>query len=235
MTDNIRTYGSRAQVWHKTATKTSGGLTKRDLIMNKSGRIVSKSKHFSAKKDNRLLKHGYGTKKGTFGFVKVGSRRHRKGTNKMRGGMYSLSPMELGQGIDGQGLTNYGSSGSVGVQLAAGMAGGSRMMARGGSRMMARGGSRMMARGGSGMMPMRGGSGMMPMSPMELGQGIDGQGLTNYGSSGSVGVQLAAGMAGGKRKNKRRHRSRGMAGGTGNRSSGGVGSDALQFAAGNAN
>ena len=219
MTDNIRTYGSRAQVWHKTATKTSGGLTKRDLIMNKSGRIVSKSKHFSAKKDNRLLKHGYGTKKGTFGFVKVGSRRHRKGTNKMRGGMYSLSPMELGQGIDGQGLTNYGSSGSVGVQLAAGMAGGSRMMAR----------------GGSGMMPMRGGSGMMPMSPMELGQGIDGQGLTNYGSSGSVGVQLAAGMAGGKRKNKRRHRSRGMAGGTGNRSSGGVGSDALQFAAGNAN
>jgi len=37
--------GSRAQVWHGTACKTSGGLMKKDLMQNKSGRIVSKEKH----------------------------------------------------------------------------------------------------------------------------------------------------------------------------------------------
>ena len=64
--------GSRAQVWHGTAFKTSGGLKKTDLMQNKAGRIVSKAKHHTAKKDNRLVKAGYGTKKGTFGYVKLG-------------------------------------------------------------------------------------------------------------------------------------------------------------------
>jgi hypothetical protein len=74
------TVGSRAQVWHGTAKHTSGGLTKTQLMMNKSGRIVSRKKHASAKRDNRLVKAGYRTKKGHFGFVKVGSRkRGRKG------------------------------------------------------------------------------------------------------------------------------------------------------------
>ena len=41
--------GTRAQVWHETAYKTSGGLTKSDLFQNKAGRIVSKAKHNSAK------------------------------------------------------------------------------------------------------------------------------------------------------------------------------------------
>ncbi len=81
------TIGSRAQVWHGTAKKTSGGLTRNHLMMNKSGRIVSKAKHNTAKKENRLLKHGYGTKKGKFGFVKIGSRKNRKGSKKMRGGI----------------------------------------------------------------------------------------------------------------------------------------------------
>jgi hypothetical protein len=62
--------GTRAQVWHGTAYKTSGGLTHSDLMKNKSGRIVSKAKHNSAKKDKRLIKAGYFTKKGHFGFVK---------------------------------------------------------------------------------------------------------------------------------------------------------------------
>jgi len=70
--------GSRAQVWNGTCYKTSGGLTKSDLIHNKHGRIVSKSKHNTAKKEKRLLKAGYGTKKGKFGFVKVGTRKHKK-------------------------------------------------------------------------------------------------------------------------------------------------------------
>jgi hypothetical protein len=73
--------GTRAQVWHKTAYKTTGGLRKLDLIQTSNGRIVSKSKHITAKKEKRLLKHGYGTQKGKFGFVKVavkGSRKSRK-------------------------------------------------------------------------------------------------------------------------------------------------------------
>ena len=46
--------GSRAQVMHGTAEKTSGGLTKSDLKYNKWGKIVSKVKSNQAKKDNRL-------------------------------------------------------------------------------------------------------------------------------------------------------------------------------------
>jgi len=73
--------GTRAQVWHGTAHKTSGNLTKSDLLQNKNGRIVSKAKHASAKKDNRLVKAGYGTQKGKFGFVKMNGK-----TKSKRGG-----------------------------------------------------------------------------------------------------------------------------------------------------
>jgi hypothetical protein len=59
-----QTIGTRAQVWHGTAYKTSGGLCKADLMQNSAGRIVSKAKHATAKKEMRLLKHGYGTQKG---------------------------------------------------------------------------------------------------------------------------------------------------------------------------
>ena len=62
--------GTRAQVWHGTAYKTTGGLTKSHIMKNKAGRIVSKAKHMSAKKDKRLVKAGYLTKKGQFGFIK---------------------------------------------------------------------------------------------------------------------------------------------------------------------
>lgn len=91
-----QTIGSRRQVWNGTSKRTSGGLTKSDLMMS-HGRIVSKSKHFSAKKEMRLLKHGYGTKKGKFGFVKIGTKRHRKGHKKMKGGSgnYELSPASI--------------------------------------------------------------------------------------------------------------------------------------------
>jgi hypothetical protein len=71
---NGKTYeqliGTRAQVWHGTAYKTTGGLTKGDIMQNKHGRIVSKSKHATAKREKRLVKAGYLTKKGKFGFVK---------------------------------------------------------------------------------------------------------------------------------------------------------------------
>ena len=61
--------GTRAQVMHGTADKTSGGLQKKDLKYNKGGKIVSKKKSAIAKKDKRLVKAGYKTEKGKFGAV----------------------------------------------------------------------------------------------------------------------------------------------------------------------
>ena len=68
-------FGSREQVVNGTAYKTSGGLTKDQLVMNRWGRIVSAEKHKTAKKEKRLEKYGYFSKKGNFGYVKKGSRK----------------------------------------------------------------------------------------------------------------------------------------------------------------
>ena len=110
--------GTRAQVWHTTAYKTSGGLTKSDLFQNKAGRIVSKCKYLSAKKDKRLIKAGYGTKKGKFGFVKIGKSAKRGGGSRKRksqkGGLQALNPTPY----DGK---NVGTSG-VNLQFVAGNA-----------------------------------------------------------------------------------------------------------------
>ena len=62
-----QTTGSRAQVMHGTAKKTTGGLTKSQLKYNKQGKIVSKKASALAKKNNRLVKAGYITRKGDFG------------------------------------------------------------------------------------------------------------------------------------------------------------------------
>ena len=74
--------GSRAQVWHGTAYKTAGGL-KSDLRMNKHNRIVSEVKHLTAKKEKRLEKAGYKTRKGKFGAIKVSktAKKTRKSKN----------------------------------------------------------------------------------------------------------------------------------------------------------
>jgi hypothetical protein len=84
--------GSKAQVYHGTADKTSGGLTKKDLMQNKHGRIISRRKHAlgktSAKK--HLFAAGYKPKKGTFKlFRKAG-----KKTRKQRGGNAHAAAME---------------------------------------------------------------------------------------------------------------------------------------------
>lgn len=68
------TTGSRAQVMHGTADKTPGGLTKSDLKYNKAGRIVSRKKSMKAKKENRLVKLGFKTRKGKFGLAKKGKK-----------------------------------------------------------------------------------------------------------------------------------------------------------------
>ena len=55
---NGKTYknleGSRAAVWHGTAYKTAGDLTKDKLVYNKHGRIVSVRASKSAKKNKNL-------------------------------------------------------------------------------------------------------------------------------------------------------------------------------------
>ena len=61
-----------------TAYKTSGGLKKSELLMNGRGRIVSKKKYETAKKEKRLEKHGYFAKKGKFGYVKKKTRKNKK-------------------------------------------------------------------------------------------------------------------------------------------------------------
>lgn len=76
--------GSRAQVMHGTAYETSGGLKKHHLKMNKHGRVVSISKSSTAKKEKRLEKAGYFTKKGKFGFVKKDARKSRRRSRKSR-------------------------------------------------------------------------------------------------------------------------------------------------------
>jgi hypothetical protein len=69
-------FGSREQVMNGTVHKTTGGLTKENLVMNKWGRIVSANKYKTAKKEMRLQKYGFFAKKGKFGAV---SRKMKRG------------------------------------------------------------------------------------------------------------------------------------------------------------
>jgi len=71
-------FGSRVQVWNGSAYKTPGELTKSQLYFTKNRRIVSRKKHFTAKKEKRLEKYGYFATKGKFGFIKKTARRSRK-------------------------------------------------------------------------------------------------------------------------------------------------------------
>uniref|UniRef100_A0A6C0JY37 Uncharacterized protein n=1 Tax=viral metagenome TaxID=1070528 RepID=A0A6C0JY37_9ZZZZ len=71
--------GTRAKVLHGTAYKTSGGLTKHDIRVNKkTGRIVSKKRSDEARKSRRLEKAGYKPKKGKFVLMRKTIRRTRK-------------------------------------------------------------------------------------------------------------------------------------------------------------
>jgi hypothetical protein len=109
-----QTFGSKAQVWHGTAKKTTGGLTKKALMKNKHGAIVSRKKHALGKKSIKHLERlGYKAKKGEFKLF----RKHRKGSKKMRGGMAYGGPFSP-SAYDGQGV---GTSG-VNLQFVAGNA-----------------------------------------------------------------------------------------------------------------
>ena len=77
--------GSKAQVFHGTAYKTAGGLTKTGVKKSKSsGKYVSKKASERAKNENRLGKAGWGTVKGKFGAVRIDNKRRTQKKTKGR-------------------------------------------------------------------------------------------------------------------------------------------------------
>jgi hypothetical protein len=102
-----KTVGSKAEVFHGTAKHTSGGLTKKDLMRTKAGRIVSRKKHAAGKKAiQRLFKLGYKPKKGSFGLFHKGT---RKAGRKARGTRHR------GGYRGGLGVGGYGSGSTTGA------------------------------------------------------------------------------------------------------------------------
>ena len=79
--------GSKAEVFHGSAKHTSGGLTRKDLVKNKHGRIVSRRKQAAGRKAlANLRKAGYIAKKGTFKLFRKGSKRGGSDSGLMMGG-----------------------------------------------------------------------------------------------------------------------------------------------------
>lgn len=74
--------GSRAQVWHGTAYKTAGGLTREKLMQDKYGNIKSRAASRAAKKTDNLgdLK----ATKGKFGPSKKSKKSKGRKTRKSR-------------------------------------------------------------------------------------------------------------------------------------------------------
>ena len=84
--------GTRRQVYdYRTAYKTAGGLTRKDLVKNKAGRIVSKAKFDQGPTLlKNLTSRGFYTRKGKFGAKKKGGvtkkNKNAKKMKKQKGG-----------------------------------------------------------------------------------------------------------------------------------------------------
>ena len=79
--------GTRRQVYdYRTAYKTAGGLTRKDLVKNKAGRIVSKAKFDQGPTLlKNLTSRGFYTRKGKFGAKKKGGvTKKNKSAKKMK-------------------------------------------------------------------------------------------------------------------------------------------------------
>ena len=87
MSDKMKTVGSKAEVFHEVASRTSGGLKKKDLMKTKHGRIVSRKKHaLGLKAVKRLFALGYKPKKGTLKAMRKSMVNGRKKGTRKRGG-----------------------------------------------------------------------------------------------------------------------------------------------------
>ena len=78
--------GSREEVWKGVAQETSGGLRKKDLIISKSGQIVSKKASEAA---SERMKHGTGLcvyciKQYKLGKIKYTSNFYQKNRKKIK-------------------------------------------------------------------------------------------------------------------------------------------------------
>jgi len=82
--------GTRAQVFHGTAERTAGGLTKSDLTQGKDGRIKSKAAVEAAirrmkEEGNKSMVKVFKAKKGTFEKQpRAGTAEHKKLVKKMK-------------------------------------------------------------------------------------------------------------------------------------------------------
>jgi hypothetical protein len=88
---HIKTVGSKAEVYHGTALKTSGQLHKKDLVKTKKGRIVSRKKQAAGKKAiKRLFALGYKPTKGKFSLMRKSgkSKKMSRRTRKKGGANY---------------------------------------------------------------------------------------------------------------------------------------------------
>tara|TARA_B100000287_G_scaffold147236_1_gene138946 strand:- start:1547 stop:1807 length:261 start_codon:yes stop_codon:yes gene_type:complete len=85
----MQTFGSRAEVWHGVALKTSGGLEKKDLVQDKYGRLVSKAARKSAldrmkREGKKALVKVFKPKKKGFGLQpKEGTKKYKTLIKKM--------------------------------------------------------------------------------------------------------------------------------------------------------
>ena len=84
--NKLKRIGSRSEVFHGNAQKTSRGLTKKDLVKNKFGYIVSQKKSSMArqKKYNPLLAKGLLVKKGSKEFGVDQMRNNSKKSKKTK-------------------------------------------------------------------------------------------------------------------------------------------------------
>ena len=103
--------GTRAQVMHGTAKMTGGRLTKKNLKYNKRGKIVSKKASKLAKKNNRLVKAGYITKKGHFGSFMIGGMEFESNSNDNLGGMELESNSNSNSNDNLDGVYTYSNEG----------------------------------------------------------------------------------------------------------------------------
>lgn len=87
MANKLKTFGSKAEVFHGSCKKTTGGLTKKDLMKHK-GRIISRKKHAAGKKAiKHLFALGYKPTKGTFRVMRK-SMSHKKRRTRKNGGAH---------------------------------------------------------------------------------------------------------------------------------------------------
>lgn len=87
--------GSRAEVWHRTAHHTTGGLKHEDLKQNDEGRIVSRVKSRLGKSQKHLGSHLQAKGSGVFG--PKTAKKGKQSKKGKKGGMKTLKHKKHGK------------------------------------------------------------------------------------------------------------------------------------------